>query len=160
MKLTACLSCGLGLVVGCAYFGQPSPPVAPKDPDLIQFRLVEENDGRDTVAMKAVGSDQTFHVNKQALLNALDVRWAKASRDRHLHSPAILLSFTPEGAKKLAEVTASNINRRLAIIVDGQLLSAPIIRARIEAGEALIQGSFTGKDSTQIVRAINANVAR
>ena len=160
MKRRACLVCGLVFVMGCAYFAKPSPPVAPKNPDLLQFRLVEEKEGPDTVAMKVMGKDETLHVNKQALLNALDVRSAKATRDRYSYSPAISLSLTREGTKKFGEVTAQNVNRRLAVIVDGQLMSAPVIRSRVGGSKAVIGGSFTMKEAQELASAINANVAK
>jgi len=160
MKLRACFVCGLIFVMGCSYFAKSSPPVAPKNPDLLQFRLVEEKEGPDTVAMKVMGKDETLHVNKQALLSALDVRSAKATRDRYRDSAAISLSLTQEGAGKFGEITAKNINRRLAIVVDGQLVSAPVIRSRVEGGEAVITGSFTMKEAQELASAINANVAR
>jgi preprotein translocase subunit SecD len=160
MKLRACLVCGLVFVMGCAYFAKSSPPVAPKNPDLLQFRLVEEKEGPDTVAMKVMGKDETLNVNKQVLLNALDVESAKATRERHSGSPGLSLNFTRDGAKKFAEVTAKNVNRKLAIIVDGQLLSAPVIRSRVEGGKAVITGSFTMKEAQELASAINANVAR
>jgi preprotein translocase subunit SecD len=146
--------------MGCAYFAKPSPPVAPKNPDLLQFRLVEEKEGPDTVAMKVMGEDQTLHVSKQALLNALDVRSAKATRGTPGHNTAVSLSLTREGAKKFDEVTAQNVNRRLAVIVDGHLMSAPVIRSRVEGGTAVITGSFTMKKAEELASAINSNVAK
>jgi len=160
MKLRACLACGLAFVMSCAYLAKPSPPVAPKNPDLLQFRLVEEKEGPDTVAMQVKGKNETLHVNKQALLNALDVRSAKATHATPGHYPAVSLSLTREGTKKFGEVTAENVNRRLAVVVDGQLVSAPVIRSRVEGGKAVITGSFTIEEAQELASAINTNVAR
>ncbi|MCM8770554.1 MAG: protein translocase subunit SecD [Candidatus Omnitrophica bacterium] len=59
------------------------------------------------------------------------------------NEPVVALEFNPEGAKKFAEITAANVGRRLAIILDGKVQSAPRIREAIPSGEAVITGRFT-----------------
>ena len=59
------------------------------------------------------------------------------------NEPAVSLQFNAEGAKKFAEITASNVGRRLAIVLDGKVQSAPRIREAIPSGEAVITGRFT-----------------
>jgi len=161
MKLRACLACGLVLLVGGASLAEQTAPAKAKKPDIIQFRLVEEKKSADTEAMKLKGkdNDKTLHVNRQVLLNALDVEGAKATVGPNA-TPNISLTFTRDGAKKLARVTAENIGRRMAIVVDGRLLSAPIIRARIPGGRAVIAGDFTLKEARELAAAINASAAK
>jgi len=159
MKLSACVACGLVLLGGRASFAKQPAPGKSKNPDVLQFRLVEDKEGPDTVAMKLKGKDETLHVNKQVLLNALDVESARATHDAVRGTPNISLNFTRDGAKKFAEVTAKNVNRKLAIIVDGQLLSAPIIRTAIEGGKAIIEGDFKLKEAQELVHAINGSAA-
>lgn len=55
----------------------------------------------------------------------------------------VSLRFNSEGAKKFAQVTAANIGRRLAIVLDGKVQSAPNIKEAIPSGEAVISGRFT-----------------
>ncbi|OQB10039.1 MAG: bifunctional preprotein translocase subunit SecD/SecF [Candidatus Omnitrophica bacterium ADurb.Bin205] len=55
----------------------------------------------------------------------------------------VSIRFNSEGAKKFAQVTASNIGRRLAIVLDGKVQSAPNIKEAIPSGEAVISGRFT-----------------
>ncbi len=57
--------------------------------------------------------------------------------------PIVALEFNPEGTKKFAEITANNVGRRLAIVLDGKLQSAPRIKEEIPSGEAVISGRFT-----------------
>ncbi|MCK9594207.1 MAG: protein translocase subunit SecD [Candidatus Omnitrophica bacterium] len=59
------------------------------------------------------------------------------------NEPAVSLKFNAEGAKKFAEITAANVGRRLAIVLDGKVQSAPNIREPIPSGEAQITGRFT-----------------
>lgn len=58
------------------------------------------------------------------------------------NEPEVGLQFNAEGAKKFAELTAANVGRRLAIVLDGKVQSAPRIREAIPSGEAVITGRF------------------
>ena len=58
------------------------------------------------------------------------------------NEPVVGLQFNAEGAKKFAEITAANIGRRLAIVLDGKVQSAPNIKEAIPSGEAVISGRF------------------
>ena len=59
------------------------------------------------------------------------------------NEPVVSLQFNAEGAKKFAEITAANVGRRLAIVLDGKVQSAPNIREAIPSGQAVISGRFT-----------------
>jgi SecD/SecF fusion protein len=59
------------------------------------------------------------------------------------NEPVVALQFNSEGAKKFAEITANNVGRRLAIVLDGKVQSAPRIKEAIPSGEAVITGRFT-----------------
>lgn len=59
------------------------------------------------------------------------------------NEPIVSLEFNAEGAKKFAEITAANVGRRLAIVLDGKVQSAPRIREAIPSGQAVITGRFT-----------------
>ncbi|MDD5775844.1 MAG: protein translocase subunit SecD, partial [Candidatus Omnitrophica bacterium] len=56
--------------------------------------------------------------------------------------PVVSIRFNAEGAKKFAEITAANVGRRLAIVLDGKVQSAPNIKEAIPSGEAVITGRF------------------
>jgi len=68
--------------------------------------------------------------------------------------PQIEIVFTEDGAKRFSTVTERNIMNPLAILVDGQLLSAPIVRERITGGKALISGSFGKAEAERIANGI------
>ncbi len=69
--------------------------------------------------------------------------------------PTIGLQFNDEGAKILADLTKNNINKALAIVLDGQLLSAPIIRDPIANGQAEITGQFSIEEAQALTRNLN-----
>ncbi len=58
--------------------------------------------------------------------------------------------LTPESAQVFREITRTNIGRQLAIVIDGVLLSAPIIRSEIAAGYGVISGDFSRAKAAQL----------
>jgi SecD/SecF fusion protein len=66
------------------------------------------------------------------------------------NEPVVSLKFNAEGAKKFAELTANNVGRRLAIVLDGKVQSAPRIREAIPSGEAVITGRFTPEEAQDL----------
>ena len=59
------------------------------------------------------------------------------------NEPVVSLKFNSAGAKKFGEITAGNVGKRLAIVLDGKVQSAPRIKEAIPSGEAVITGRFT-----------------
>lgn len=75
---------------------------------------------------------------------------------RGFGEPYVSLTLNPKGAQIFANVTAANIGKRLAIVLDGKVVSAPVIREAIPSGQAQISGSFTvdqANDLAVILRA-------
>ncbi len=72
-----------------------------------------------------------------AIANAM-VKFDESS----MNEPMVTLEFNPEGAKKFAEITAANVGRRLAIVLDGKVQTAPNIKEAIPSGQAVITGRY------------------
>ncbi|MFA5093094.1 MAG: protein translocase subunit SecD [Candidatus Omnitrophota bacterium] len=66
------------------------------------------------------------------------------------NEPIVSLQFNAVGAKKFAEVTAANVGKRLAIVLDGKVQSAPRIREAIPSGEAVITGRFDAEQAQDL----------
>jgi len=66
----------------------------------------------------------------------------------------IALSFTQKGAKQFGEVTTKHVKKRLAIVLDGQLYSAPVLQTPILGGEAQITGSFSEDEAKSVADAL------
>jgi len=69
--------------------------------------------------------------------------------------PEVLVEFNQEGRSVLAEITRENVGEVLAIFLDGELKSAPVIRAVITDGQAVISGDFTIEEAKTLVRDLN-----
>jgi preprotein translocase subunit SecD len=62
----------------------------------------------------------------------------------------VSVTFDSTGAELLERITGENIGRRLAIVVDNEVYSAPVIRQRVSGGEAVIEGAFTIEEARDI----------
>ena len=68
-----------------------------------------------------------------------DIRRAWVTRD-DLGQPAVGFSLTPDGARRFAELTSANIGRQVAIVLDDEVQSAPVIETAITRGEGILRG--------------------
>ncbi len=69
---------------------------------------------------------------------------------------AVSLKFNTEGAKLFDEATAANIGRQIAIVLDGVVISAPVVQQRISGGEAQITGSFSTAEANRLAIMLRA----
>lgn len=69
--------------------------------------------------------------------------------------PVVSIAFNSEGSKRFEQITGANVQKRLAIILDNNVYSAPVIRQKISGGKAQIEGDFTmdeAKDLANVLR--------
>lgn len=71
-------------------------------------------------------------------------------------TPTIGLVFDDEGASLFEQITGDNVGKRVAIFLDGSLLSAPVVQQKISGGQAVITGNFTIPEARQLVERLNA----
>lgn len=86
-----------------------------------------------------------YAVRRVAAVTGRDLRNARPSLDEN-NRPAVSFSLNNEGATKMGNFTQANINRQLAIVLDGRVYSAPMIQSRIDA-EGRITGNFTQQEA-------------
>ncbi|MEZ5291853.1 MAG: protein translocase subunit SecD [Vicinamibacterales bacterium] len=86
-----------------------------------------------------------YAVRRVAAVTGRDLRNARPSLDEN-NRPAVSFSLNNEGAAKFGAFTQANINRQLAIVLDGRVYSAPQIQSRID-GEGRITGNFTQQEA-------------
>ena len=71
-------------------------------------------------------------------------------------SAYVSLKFSPQGALTFEKITGENIKKRLAIVLDGEVYSAPVIQDRIAGGEASISGDFTTDEANDLAVVLRA----
>jgi preprotein translocase subunit SecD len=70
--------------------------------------------------------------------------------------PAVNFRFNPAGARKFGDYTAANIGNPFAIVLDNEVISAPVIQSHIPGGSGIITGNFTVEESTQLAVLLRA----
>ena len=93
-----------------------------------------------------------FYLHPEVILANEDI--ASTSVTHWEDRPAVDVILTEAGKEKFAEFTGANIGKRAAILVDGKLVTAPIIRAPILQGRALINGDFTEQEAKRIAEGL------
>jgi len=100
--------------------------------------------------------DSKFLVRSETEITGAALTNAEVKIGGQLNQPYVAVTFNPDGAKKFARITGENIERRLAIILDNRVQSAPVIRDRIPNGKAIIEGNFTMEDATNLAIVLRA----
>lgn len=101
----------------------------------------------------AVGGEETFQSTE---LTGRYVQGAQVARDPNTGQVQILLNFNEEGSQLFEEVTARNIGKQLAVVLDGVIITAPVVNEAISGGAAVISGTFTLAEAKQVVQRFNA----
>lgn len=97
--------------------------------------------------------DRRFYVAPECVVTERDIVDAQAGNDNR-GMPAVLVSLSPSGADRLAAFTRDQIGKPLAILVDDELVTAPIIHSEFSSA-AMITGDFTRERVEQIAMALS-----
>ncbi len=89
-------------------------------------------------------------------LTGRHLKKAQLQFDQQTNEPIIALEFDNEGKKLFADVTERNVGKPLAIFLDGEMISAPVVNERIGEGQAVISGQFTIDEAKQLAIRLNA----
>ncbi|WP_374283967.1 protein translocase subunit SecD [Novosphingobium sp.] len=81
---------------------------------------------------------------------------AQASNDTQTNAAVVNITFDQQGGAKFARLTTENVGKPFAIILDGKVLSAPVIEEPILGGTARISGSFTMESANQLAIALRS----
>ncbi|MCD6539483.1 MAG: protein translocase subunit SecD [Candidatus Omnitrophica bacterium] len=129
---------------------------------LLEFKLVEWDAKLIEKNRESLDSEHEWTelegkkilLRKKAPLTGKDLKDAQIGFDS-LGLSYVLVRFNSQGSKTFAELTQNNVGHRLAIILDGKVKSAPVIKEPILSGEAQITGDFTpteAKDLALVLR--------
>ena len=118
----------------------------------LTFRFVIQNEE------PSFGSEQLFFedgsekavVSKRIILSGENLIDAKPSMDNQTNETVVTFSLDRVGSKRFAKATSSGVGKRLAIVLDGKIISAPVIRDAIVGGSGQISGDFTFQSATDL----------
>ena len=89
-------------------------------------------------------------LHKEAAVSSDDFREASAGIEPAQYEPCVNFELTAAGAAAFARLTRDGIGKRIAIVLDGKILSAPVIRSEIPGGRGMITGHFTVAEASRI----------
>lgn len=89
-------------------------------------------------------------------LTGKQLKRSSVAFDQNTNAPYIALQFNDEGSKLFEEITARNVGKPVAIYLDGEPISTPVVQEKITGGQASITGDFTLDEAKQLVRRLNA----
>jgi len=97
----------------------------------------------------ASGTQSLYLVKRVAAITGTDLRSARITQD-DFGKPAVGFTLSNQGSSKFSAVTGANVGRYLAIVLDGRVMSAPVIEGKIDRNDARITGSFTTQEANDL----------
>ncbi len=131
---------------------------------FLEFKLVEDDEKKLKQALEGnipegyelkYLDDKPLLLKSEASIKGSDLATATSTFDSNMF-PIVTLKFNNEGTKRFAKVTKENVGRRLAIVLDGVVKSAPVIREPILSGDAQITGDFTVQEAQDLALVLRA----
>jgi preprotein translocase subunit SecD len=132
----------------------------------LEFKLVNQDVGPGDIAQGRVPVGTQLlpmdvgpgkvAVFRRAIVTGDQLTKASQSFDPTTNQPDVSISFNGEGSRRFAKVTRDNVGKPFAIILDGKVLSAPVIREPILGGSAQISGNYTVDSANQLAIALRS----
>jgi len=130
--------------------GLTEPVIQREGKDRIIVELPGVKDPEQAISMLGRTALLEFKdMSGQTVLTGKDLKDSRASAEQS-GRPIVGLEFNSEGAEKFAELTAKNVGKQIAILLDGQVLTAPVVNEPISGGRAQITGSKTMQEAEHL----------
>jgi preprotein translocase subunit SecD len=108
------------------------------------------------VLMSAQSPKVPYVVKKQVLVSGGDLTDAQPGFDPRTSEPIVTFRFNTNGARKFAHATSENVGQPFAIVLDNEVISAPVIREPITGGSGQISGNFTVQQANDLAILLRA----
>ncbi len=102
------------------------------------------------------GNQRMYLIHKRVMVSGETLVDASPSTDQRTGEPIVTFRFDTRGAKRFGEVTSANVNKPFAIVLDGGVISAPVIRSPILGGSGQISGNFTFQSAQDLALLLRA----
>lgn len=109
----------------------------------------------DLILENATNANEKYLVKSIPILDGSQVSDAKVAFDQS-NQPIINFQLNSQGAQIFGDFTAKNVGKRLAIVLDGKVYSAPVIRERIGGGSGQISGGFSVSEAGNVAIALRS----
>ncbi len=121
---------------------EPFKDEMPEDSEVLFGKVVNKDTGVETKLV--------YLMKKQTLMTGEFLTEARVNIDQRYNEPYVSITFDSTGAKLFEQITANNVKKRMAIILDNNVYSAPVIQEKIAGGSAQITGSFTMQEAKDL----------
>ena len=118
----------------------------------LTFQFITQNSEESFGTEKLMFEDESEEaiVSKRIILSGDNLVDAKPTMDTKTNETVVTFSLDRVGAKKFGKATSTGVGKRLAIVLDGKIISAPSIREPIVGGSGQISGNFTFQSATDL----------
>ena len=116
----------------------------------LTFRLVSGDDEFGSEKLILSDTNEELIVNKRVVISGDNLVDAQPKFDGQSNQPIVIFTLDRLGSQKFGKTTIENIGKRLAIILDNTVISAPQIREAITAGSGTISGGFSFQEATDL----------
>ena len=118
----------------------------------LSFRFVVQNDEPSFGSEKLYSEDDSEEliVSKRIIVSGENLIDANPRMDTQANETVVSFTLDRVGAKRFGKATTSGVGKRLAIVLDGKVISAPVIRDAIVSGSGQISGNFTFQSATDL----------
>jgi preprotein translocase subunit SecD len=110
----------------------------------------------DEILMSAQAPKVPYVVKKQVLVSGGELNDAQPGFDQRSGEPIVSFRFNSVGARKFAQATSENVGQPFAIVLDNEVISAPVIREPITGGSGQISGNFTVQSANELAILLRA----
>jgi hypothetical protein len=137
----------IGIAAGSRYW---SPVVAAV---RFEVRLAEETPASGLREVVISGADRRIYLRQEPVVTNSDIAQAQVIQGDAASTFSVTITFNEDGAAKMFRASQSHIGRPLAILIDGEVVMAPVVRSPITTA-ATISGNFTRAEAERIVAGI------
>ena len=118
----------------------------------LTFQFITQNSEESFGTEKLMFEDESEEaiVSKRIILSGDNLVDAKPTMDTQTNETVVSFSLDRVGAKKFGKATSTGVGKRLAIVLDGKIISAPSVREPIVGGSGQISGNFTFQSATDL----------
>ena len=108
------------------------------------------------VLMSSTEPKVPYVIKKEVLVSGADLTDAQPGFDQRTSEPIVSFRFNTSGARKFADATLKNVGQPFAIVLDNEVISAPVIREPITGGSGQISGNFTVQQANDLAILLRA----
>jgi SecD/SecF fusion protein len=123
----------------------------------LEFRMVADNATGDVDMLPSKDNKGArIPVERRVMADGSELTDAQPAFDQQSHEPMVSFKFNLRGAQRFGQATSENVGRPMAIVLDNEVVSAPVIRSAITGGSGQITGNFTVQQANDLAVLLRA----